>query len=220
MKLIFNILFLICVSFSVKGKEFNTQYIVKTKGIVIGELFWVLSLSKENYETTITLKNRGILSALYKFKGAYTTNGRIIKEELVPTTYNQTWKTKKKNRIVKIVFNDYKIKKLSINPEEKEFPRVKYEELENYSDPLTSFIKVILYGGSSYTIDGRRIYKLVSNKSDYQKKILIKEYKNIWADHKRNDLEYLEVFFDKKDDVFPKKIKILFKGSVFSLIKA
>ena len=107
----------------------------------------------------------------------------------------------------------------SFNPEEKEFPRVKYEELENYSDPLTSFIKVILYGGSSYTIDGRRIYKLVSNKSNYQKKILIKEYKNIWADHKRNDLEYLEVFFDKKDDVFPKKIKILFKGSVFSLIK-
>tara|TARA_X000000368_G_C23052758_1_gene722277 strand:- start:761 stop:1423 length:663 start_codon:yes stop_codon:yes gene_type:complete len=220
MKLTFSILFIVCMSFSLVGKELNTQYVVKTKGVVIGELFWNLKLSNKDYETTITLKNKGILSALYKFNGAYMANGKIIQKKLVPKIYNQMWKTKRKTRIVKIIFNDYKIKKLSIVPEEKELPRVQYEELQNYSDPLTSFVKIILYGGSSYTIDGRRIYKLVSDKSKNKKKILIKDYKNIWADHKRNDLEYLEIFFNNKEDVFPEKIKILFKGSVFSLIKA
>ena len=208
------------MSFSLVGKELETQYIVKTKGVVIGELFWNLKLSNNDYETTITLKNKGFLSALYKFNGAYMANGKVIQRELVPKIYNQMWKTKRKTRIVKIIFNDYKIKKLSIAPEEKELPRVRYEELKNYSDPLTSFVKIILYGGSSYTIDGRRIYKLVSDKSKNKKKILIKDYKNIWADHKRNDLEYLEIFFNNEEDVFPEKIKILFKGSVFSLIKA
>jgi hypothetical protein len=49
------------------------------------------------------------------------------------------------------------------------------------------------------------------------KKIFISEYTNIWADHKKNDLEYLEVFQNKRD-LLPKKIIIKFKGSIFYLI--
>ena len=49
-------------------------------------------------------------------------------------------------------------------------------------------------------------------------KISIENFQNIWADHKRNDLNYLEVF-SKEDSILPEKINIKFKGSIFSLIK-
>ena len=48
--------------------------------------------------------------------------------------------------------------------------------------------------------------------------IFIKEYRNLWADHKRNDLEKIE--FIIKDGVFlPIKINIYFKNRIFKLSK-
>ena len=53
------------------------------------------------------------------------------------------------------------------------------------------------------------------------KKLEIKDYTNIWADHKRNDLEYIEIFQEKASGSFmmPHKIKIKFDGMVFVLTK-
>ena len=76
----------------------------------------------------------------------------------------------------------------------------------------------MLGGGSSYTIDGRRVYLLAPSKTKMGQNILIKEYVNMWADHKRNDLEYLE-FYKKDKSLLPSKINIGFKGSVFYLNK-
>ena len=76
------------------------------------------------------------------------------------------------------------------------------------------------------TVDGRRIYKMavteIREEGDMLvKKILIKDYLNIWADHKKNDLSYIEVYqnIDKKNELMPELIKIEFKGIVFNLRK-
>ena len=51
------------------------------------------------------------------------------------------------------------------------------------------------------------------------KKILIEDYVNIWADHKRNDLEYVEIKQEYGEDSFsmPEVIKIKFKGLLYKL---
>ena len=51
------------------------------------------------------------------------------------------------------------------------------------------------------------------------KKILIEDYVNIWADHKRNDLEYVETKQKYDEGVFfmPEIIKIKFKGLLYKL---
>ena len=51
------------------------------------------------------------------------------------------------------------------------------------------------------------------------KKILIEDYVNIWADHKRNDLEYIEIKQEYGEGVFsmPEVIKIKFKGLLYKL---
>ena len=76
----------------------------------------------------------------------------------------------------------------------------------------------------SKTIDGRRIYSMVVKKQNgYEigetKKILIEDYVNIWADHKRNDLEYVEIKQEHREGSFsmPEFIKIKFKGLLYKL---
>ena len=48
-------------------------------------------------------------------------------------------------------------------------------------------------------------------------KIKIENYKNIWADHKKNSLESIEIV--KNENLLPSIIKIKFKGLVFKLSK-
>ena len=217
MKLIFSIFFVcVCLSTYLKAEEYRVEFVIKTKGIKIGVLYWNIETSEHTYKTSIELKSEGLFSGLYKFRGSYYSKGVIINNELFPLEYSQSWITKNKKRDVNIVFKNFKINDLTIDPPETEKPRIDYKNLENYKDPLTSFLSILLNGTSTYTVDGRRAYFLYIKKEKNRNKILIKEYKNIWADHKRNSLEYLEIYQNEKK-ILPKKINIKFDGLVFSL---
>ena len=142
----------------------------------------------------------------------------------MPLKYKQFWLTKNKRREVEITFNNRSIIGLEIFPHEKEHPRVEYTEIENHFDPLSSFLNILTGKEKSKTIDGRRIYSMVVKKQDgYEnretKKILIEDYMNIWADHKRNDLEYIEIRQEYSEGTFsmPEVIKIKFKGLLYKL---
>jgi len=218
MKLFFSTIFFFFLSLPLFSNDFETKYKIKNRGITIGSLTWALTIKDGSYTTSLYLKNNGLLSALYPFEGKYKAVGKIKNNFLFSKEYNQFWKTQKKEKIVKIVYNNMKIKEMTLSPIEQEVARIEYDKLENYNDPLTSFLNILFNQKPSYTIDGRRAYLLYPTKKENVVKISIKEYENIWADHKRNDLEYIEIFI-KKDRHLPKKINIMFKGSVFSLNK-
>ena len=222
MKLLFSFLFLFITFESIgepiRSKEMKENYTVKTKGITIGNLDWQVRLGKETYTTSINLKSKGPLSLVYKFKGYYETKGIIKNDILVPEKYIQKWKTKNKQRDIDLIFEENKIIDLKIQPKEKELKRINFLELEGYKDPLTSFLNIFLNSLDSKTIDGRRVYVLSPNKNNDYTKVLIKNYINIWADHNKNDLEYLEIFQNSGEDL-PYKINIKFKGSVFTVKK-
>ena len=218
MKLLFSFIFLFISFVSLEAKELEKNYTVKTKGITIGNLNWQVKLEQDTYTTIINLNNRGPLSLVYKFKGYYEAGGIIQNGILVPNRYIQEWKTKNKQRNISLVFKKNKIVNLKIQPEEKEVERINFLELEGYSDPLTSFLNIFLNNLDSKTIDGRRVYLLSPNKNNDYTKVLIKNYINIWADHNKNDLEYLEIFQNSEEEL-PYKINIKFKGSVFVVKK-
>ena len=64
-------------------------------------------------------------------------------------------------------------------------------------DPISSMLNIIKNSKNNFkTTDGRRIYKMSldfnkSKNSIVTKKIYIKNYFNIWADHKRRDLKFI-----------------------------
>ena len=206
------------------AEDFKEAYVVEIGKIDIGKLLWDVNMSNDNYKILIRLKSRGLLSKLYKFEGSYEADGNIVGGSLVPLKYKQFWLTKNKRREVEITFDNHSITGLEIFPHEKEHPRVEYTEIENHFDPLSSFLNILIGKEKSKTIDGRRIYSMVvESKEGYEtgetKKILIEDYVNIWADHKRNDLEYVEIKQKYGEDAFsmPEAIKIKFKGLLYKL---
>jgi len=119
--------------------------------------------------------------------------------------------------VVKMSFDDYLIE-LKQEPIEEETARVSLEDLYLYFDPITSFINILNGENEAKTIDGRRIYIFKKNEDKDGNIILkIKDYENIWADHKRNDLKKIE--FVVEDDFLPYEILIHFKERVFRLEK-
>ena len=208
------VIFIINTSYA---NSFNTEYKVSTAGIKIGYFNWSLIINDNAYQTEINLKSSGVFSPLYKFDGSYLSVGIIENKIFKTQEYKQYWTTKKKTKIVKMLFDNYLIK-LTQEPTEKEMARINPEELYLYFDPITSFINILNGGNEAKTVDGRRVYTLKRNE-DRDGKILLKieDYRNIWADHKRNDLKKIEFFI--KDDLLPYKILIYFKGRVFKLEK-
>ena len=212
--LVFFIIFVINTSYA---NNFSAEYKVSTTGIKIGNFSWSLNINDNVYQTEINLKNSGIFSPLYKFEGSYLSVG-VIEDNIFKTeNYKQFWKTKKKTKIVEMLFDDYLIE-LKQDPIEEEKARVNLEDLYLYFDPITSFINILNGENEAKTIDGRRIYRLKKNEDGDGNIVLkIEDYINIWADHKRNDLKKIEFFIE--NDFLPYEILIHFKERVFKLEK-
>ena len=210
--LVFFVIFVFSTSYA---NNFSAEYKVSTTGIKIGNFSWSLNINDNVYQTEINLKNSGIFSPLYKFEGSYLSVG-VIEDNIFKTeNYKQFWKTKKKTKIVEMLFDDYLIE-LKQEPIEEERARVNLEGLYLYFDPITSFINILNGENEAKTIDGRRIYRLKKNEDGSGNIVLkIEDYINIWADHKRNDLEKIEFFIE--NDFLPYEILIHFKERVFKL---
>jgi len=217
MKLIFSLFFLIFAKTLFAG-DISSEYIIKVKGLTIGTLNWNLEMTDTYYNFSLSLKNKGFLSNIYNFNGSYSSFGKIEKGVFIPNKYKQKWQTKNKKREVEIVFVDRKILSLSMLPTEKESPRINIRNLVGYVDPLTSFLKILIFNKPSSTTDGRRIYTLSPERDNTKNKILIKKFKNIWADHKRNDLEYL-ILYQENGELLPAKIEIKFQKIIFNLTR-
>ena len=226
-KFFFFCLLIINFSTGLLAKNIEAFYKVELGAINIGSLKWVINLENDKYKTSMFLKNKGVISSFYSFSGEYFSEGKIIKSEFVPSAYNQIWKTKKKTKEIKILFDKMMVSDLFLKPKEKEISRIEYLNIKGLGDPLSSFLNILANGKNNFkTIDGRRLYNLSvkSEKKDgnmITKKIIVTNYFNIWADHKRKGLNYIFVKQDLSDKqgLFPNNIKIKNKGLVFKLTK-
>ena len=222
MKLVFIKIILFSIFFSgyVYSDGFESTYEVSSSGVKIGIFNWALDIDGGKYESKIKLKSKGLLSPLYKFEGEYVSKGYVKNNFFNTTSYKQFWKTKNKTKVIAIKFRDGYVLSVHQKPKENEAPRVDLKEIKKYYDPITSIIN-ILYGHDDVkTIDGRRVYIFKKNISSNQEKLIFKiiKYQNIWADHKRNDLNEVGLFLEK-NTLLPTLIEIDFKGRIFKLKK-
>jgi len=91
MKLFFSCFLAIYISaHTLFSKDVLQEYSIKTKGVTIGALVWGLSIAENKYQTSIELKNKGVLSIFYQFSGSYAATGTIKKNSFFPTKYVQS----------------------------------------------------------------------------------------------------------------------------------
>ena len=225
MKLFFKFIFTLATfsSASILAETKTQKYLIEVGKINLGEMVWQTDIKNDTYSIKINLKNKGFLTSIYKFSGSYEVLGSRINNNLFPSKYIQRWKTNKKRRNIEISFKENKVDKITQDPFEQEHQRTNYKEKEGLKDPLSSLAEIILNKKQSQTIDGRRLYLMKTEpiKKNNFIKINITEYKNIWSDHKRLDLEYIELHSDaaSADFELPKLIKIKFKGLVYKVTK-
>ena len=62
-------------AWSVVGQEVKETYVVKVGGIKIGELNWQTKIGGGEYLSRLDLKSKGLLSAIYSFRGEYLSEG-------------------------------------------------------------------------------------------------------------------------------------------------
>ena len=225
----FSVYLTLILSFAtdLSAKKLEAHYKVEFGPINIGSLKWMINLNDDTYLTSVYLKDKGLFSGLYNFSGEYLSEGKILNGEFVSSKYKQLWKTKKKKKNVEILFDKTMVLSLSLKPMENEAPRVDYLKVSSLIDPLSSFLNIVVNGKNNFkTIDGRRLYKMFIDfeKKDgdtVTKKIYIKDYFNIWADHKRNDLEFISTKqnLSREEIFFPNSIRVKNKGLVFKLTK-
>ena len=220
MKLFLNSLFLFFFlsCSSAFGDVFFKKYIVYVSGIKIGELNWEVKIDNKNYSNKISLKSGGLLSRLYGFRGEYFSSGNISNKILKSKIYKHSWKTKKADKIMSLVFNNNKLKVLEQSPIEKESLRLNIYEINGVRDPLSSFLQIVIGANSSKVVDGRRLYTMTALYDAKVEQTIIKldDYLNLWTDHKRSDFEKI-AFQKNKVDFLPSKIFINLDGKVFKL---
>jgi len=219
MKLFLNsfvFLFLFC--WSLFGEEINKSYVVKVSGIKIGELNWQIKIDNDEYLNKLDLKSKGLLSAIYNFKGEYISKGVAHNRELIVKKYKHFWQTKKTVKNMELAFNESKLISLKQNPVEEEEIRLNVFNIQYINDPLTSFQKIMMGEKSALVVDGRRLYTMTAKPNENKKQTIIEisNYSNLWADHKRNKFEKI-IFETKTEEVLPYKMFIHFDGKVFRL---
>ena len=219
MKLFLNsLVFLFLFGWPVFGEEIKKNYVVKVGGIKIGELNWEIKIGNDDYSNRLSLKSKGLLSAIYRFKGEYFSEGLVDEKKIMPKKYTHFWQTKKTDKNMELIFIESKLNSLKQEPAEIEKIRLNVFDVQHTNDPLTAFQKIIMGEKYALVVDGRRLYTMIArpNKNNNQTIIEITNYFNLWADHKRNKFE--KVIFEKKiEETLPYKMFIYFDGKVFKL---
>ena len=108
MKLILNsfFIFLFFVCSPAYSESSYKEFSIKVSGVKIGKLIWAMKINGESYSNDLKLKSEGFLSAVYKFEGEYSSEGRIINKKLKPRNYKHVWKTKKLEKVMELNFRN------------------------------------------------------------------------------------------------------------------
>ena len=231
------ILLFIILLFS-KSLSANTviaKYEIVWNKILLGAVSWKFKLDGENYEFNIEMESKGFSSKLYSFYGQQFARGLVIDNRFIPIQYTHVWKTKKKDRSLKIVYDNGKIISFELVPKPNQKPKVDFYKINELTDPLSAVLQLIMKSSDkivSGIFDGRRTYDLRTSPiknglgKDAKKSIKISKYelevlkyKNIWKDHNNKDLKKIIITTKKINQnlVIPISFKIYNKGLVISV---
>ncbi len=213
-----NLVFLFLFAWPVFGEEIKKNYVVKVGGIKIGELSWEIKIRNDVYSNRLSLQSKGLLSAIYRFKGEYFSEGLIDEKGLIPKKYTHFWQTKKTDKNMELIFFESKLNSLKQKPVEIEKIRLNVFDVQYTNDPLTAFQKIMMGEKLALVVDGRRLYTMIAGHSENNNQTIIEitNYFNLWADHKRNKFE--KIIFEKEvEETLPYKMFIYFDGRVFKL---
>lgn len=118
----------------------DAQYEVTLAGIPIGKGSWVVDIADDQYSALATGKTTGLVAVISTGEGNGGSQGRVIKGQLVPSSYMVTMTSSKRTEVLRIALADGNVKDFTIEPEPPINPgRIPVTEAHKrgVSDPMT-----------------------------------------------------------------------------------
>ena len=82
----FSFLFATNLPTELLSKNLEAFYKIEVGTINIGSLKWIVDIKDDSYKTSMFLKNKGLISGFYNFRGEYLSEGRVIDGEYIPSS--------------------------------------------------------------------------------------------------------------------------------------
>jgi hypothetical protein len=95
----------------------DAQYEVTLAGIPIGKGSWVVDIGDDQYSALGSGKTTGLIAMLSTGEGNGGAQGRMVKGQLVPSSYTVTMTTNKRTEMLRIGLIAGNVKEFSIEPE-------------------------------------------------------------------------------------------------------
>jgi len=94
----------------------DAQYEASLAGIPIGRGTWTIDIADDQFSASAAGATTGLLKAFAGGSGTGASQGRVVAGALVPTNYNATTSTAKKNEAIHIVLSNGTVKEYGIEP--------------------------------------------------------------------------------------------------------
>jgi len=141
------------------------RYEVTWNNVSLGNITWWYKIVDSNYEFLIKTEDAGFLSKVYKFSGENISRGIFKNNRFYSKEYYHTWKTKKKNKLIKIFFDKNYVKTLEMVPRQTNTPSLDFYSIDGVTDPVAAALELII-NDKKQTVknvfDGRRIFDITT----------------------------------------------------------
>lgn len=95
----------------------DAQYEVTLAGIPIGKGSWVVEIGEDQYSALGSGRATGLIAMISTGEGNGGSQGRVLKGQLLPSSYTVTMTTNKKTEVLRIGLVGGNVKEFSIEPE-------------------------------------------------------------------------------------------------------
>jgi hypothetical protein len=214
---IFFILIATLYPYYLHSKDINLQYEIDWNSIHLADIFWSISIDKNEYEIDFLIKSYGLTDKIYNYESLTSVNGYIQKNHLRPLKYSSKTKSSNQDVYSNIEFdNDGKIASFDISKQISEDQvQMQKKILDKYlyfTDPISQITQYFIYKINSdrNIVDGLNIYELISevlpsykfkenNPSIYQGEVDILKltfpfFQGLHKSEKKNNLKEIKMY--------------------------
>ena len=147
---IFFILIAILYPYYLHSKDINLQYEIDWNSIHLADIFWSISIDKNEYEIDFLIKSYGLTDKIYNYESLTSVNGYIQKNHLRPLKYSSKTKSSNQDVYSNIEFdNDGKIASFDISKQISEDQvQMQKKILDKYlyfTDPISQITQYFIY---------------------------------------------------------------------------
>jgi hypothetical protein len=137
----------------------------------LADIFWNISIDRNEYEIDFLIKSYGLTDKIYKYESLTSVNGYVQENQFKPLNYRSKTKSSNQDVYSNINFNnDGKITSFDIskeiNEDQIQMQRQMLDKYLYFTDPISQISQYFIYQNNSdrLIVDGLNVYKLISEK--------------------------------------------------------